>query len=391
MKILMPTTEFPPDAGGVATLAYEQAAGLARLGFQVQVEAVDHGQATQRPQPPPQAMFRYRPIPAGPVWRLLPLLNDLLRTVRTSQPDFICCPTYRGFGLPVSLVARLTGIPYSIFLHGTELNTERRSKGRLRAMDFVLRKAAFVATNSRNTLRIVRESFPTVTRTKVLLPGVHADRFTSPVLAEEGGRLRAEWLGCMGRPAEGEPVILVSLCRMVREKGIDLVLEAVAMLARRRPDLPLYYVAVGGGTDLLEFRQLSVELGIADKVIFPGPLPYSKSPSALKAADLYVQPSQPVGQFLESFGISFLEAQAAGLPCIGSDWGGVPEAVTKDETALLVPTGNAEAIAGAIEAIASDPALRRRMSEQAARRAQAMSWARHAEQLAEAIRESEST
>ena len=115
--------------------------------------------------------------------------------------------------------------------------------------------------------------------------------------------------------------------------------------------------------------------------LFSGPIPYESISAAYLAADIYAQPSQPVGEFLESFGISFVEAQAAGLPCIGSDWGGVPEAVARDETALLVPVGDHDAVAAAVRTLVKDPGRRTAMASAARLHAARYSWRSHAERL----------
>ncbi len=399
MKILMPTTEFPPHPGGVASLAYEQAVGLAELGHSVLVETVVFGDGAHAPVCPPNVEVAYRAVRQKAIWRLLPLTWNLLKVVREFRPDFVCSPTYRGFGLPLMLVALLTRVRYSIYLHGSELVTEHKSGVRRTLMKLVLSRASFVATNSINTLNMVRELAPGLApRLVAILPGVHASRFSGGNLEEEGAVLRSgrfkEFSAravtsleqIPNSPSSTPPVVLTALCRMVRAKGIHLILEAVSRLQERRPDLDLYCVFAGGGPDLQSFRELSVSLGLEDRTMFIGAIPYRNSAAFLKAADIYVQPSMPVGDFLESFGISFLEAQAAGLPCIGPRWGGVPEAVIEGETALLVEPGDIEGLIEAIARLADSSALRSMMSVKAVVHAANMSWSCHAAQLSDIIR-----
>lgn len=386
MKILIPTTEFPPDPGGVASLAYEQAVGLARLGHTVRVETLARGTDTWQPcaSPVEGTEFVYREIGSGPVWRLGPLAANLLKALRSFRPDFIHSPTYRGYGLPLLVAASLKRVPYSVYLHGTELNTEQRSRMRRTIMGAVLNGATQIFTNSENTLRLLHGLYPKIGgKAAALQPGVHAQAFRTGETERRARGLRSEWL------AEADPrsVVLLSVCRMHRSKGIQLVLQALERLLKRRPDLPLLYVVAGGGGELDAFRALASELGLDRSVRFLGPLPYGETAHVYRAADLYVQPSIPVGNFLESFGISFLEAQAAGLPCIGSNWGGVPEAVAAGETALLIPPGDLDALTGAIETLASDAGLRNSMSEKALRRAEAMDWSVHARKLSAIIQQ----
>jgi phosphatidylinositol alpha-1,6-mannosyltransferase len=386
VRILMPTSEFPPQAGGVATVAYEQARGLAARGNEVFVEAI-HAAATVAEPLFPGAVVRRSQVRAGAVARIGPLMRLTWAAAREHRPHFIWTPTYRGFGLPVPFVAAALGIPYGIFVHGTEVHTETRSAARRRVMRGVLSRAAFIATNSHNTRRLLLGHFPSL-RTPIvpIHPGVHVDRFRDPSAAADGRRLRDEWLGRLPDAAAisgsgREPVLILSAARMARLKGEDFVLRALAENLRRDTRFPAVYAAVGEGPDLAEFRDLATRLGISGRVLFPGPVPYQSIPAAYLAADIYAQPSQPVGDFLESFGISFVEAQAAGLPCIGSDWGGVGEAVKAGETALLVPVGDQPAVTEAVRELVLDQGRRAAMASAARDHAGGYSWGTHAERL----------
>ena len=100
----------------------------------------------------------------------------------------------------------------------------------------------------------------------------------------------------------------------------------------------------GGGELLDDFRAQSARLGIAERVHFLGAVPHSRLPAVLRAADLLVLTTEPP----ESFGIVLIEAMAAGLPTIATEYPGVRAVVDEGETGLLVPPGDANAVAGAI-------------------------------------------
>lgn len=381
MKLLMVTTEFPPHHGGVATLAYEQARGLAALGVDIEVLTILPKGIFEAPD----TTLKVRPLKcrAGAIWRLMPLFFALLRHSLMFRPQFIHCPTYRGFGLPVFAVNILLGIRYCIYLHGTEVNTEVASCLRKFIMKTVLSRAAFVGTNSHNTAALTKAAFPKAAIQFVpLLPGVHM-----PVEQNGCEGLRSKWLTALTGSAERSEgvVILLAVCRMVLSKGVDTVVRALSILLERRPELPVFFVGIGGGEDLEHFRNLVAEKHLSARVLFPGSVPYGEAAVAYSAADIYVQPSKPAGAFLESFGISFLEAQAAGLPCIGSRWGGVPEAVQDGTTALLIEPGNDLDLSRAIERLCDDVELRTRMGAAARERALSMSWKCHSEKLKQMI------
>lgn len=113
---------------------------------------------------------------------------------------------------------------------------------------------------------------------------------------------------------------------------------------------------VGGGTlgDYgIQARSEARRLGVASKTMWLGQR--DDVPEILSAFDLYVLPSEE-----ESFPLSILEAMAAGLPVVATAVGGVPECVVPDETGVLVPPGNRDALARAIIELAGDPKRRRR-------------------------------
>ena len=101
-----------------------------------------------------------------------------------------------------------------------------------------------------------------------------------------------------------------------------------------------------------------------------GSVPNVELPPFERACDLYVGTS--IGG--ESFGIVLVEAMAAGLPVVASDIPGYDEVVTDGVEGCLVPPGDAVAVANAVEAIASDPALAVRFSEAGRARAAAFDW-----------------
>ncbi len=120
--------------------------------------------------------------------------------------------------------------------------------------------------------------------------------------------------------------------------GIAYLVRAVAMIRDRVPELKM--ILVGKGRQEDSIRQLCRELGLEDRVHFPGWIPNAELPRTMAQFDVMVMPS-----LYESFGVSALEASACGVPVIASDAGGIPEVVVDGQTGLLVPPGDPQAIA----------------------------------------------
>ncbi|MBX7244827.1 MAG: glycosyltransferase family 4 protein [Candidatus Sumerlaeaceae bacterium] len=363
-------------------MAFEQARGLGAVGHDVRVETLDFTRFGSHPLLP-GVEVNYQPIRARAILRLAPMTLQLRSAAASFRPDWIHCPQYRGYGLPVLATAHLARVPYSVYLHGTELRTESKSTARRAILSRVLHGAAFLATNSENTRKITIELFPRLAdRIFAIPPGVHAERFSKSSFPEASATVRKKVLSTIPSSiAALNPVLLVSVSRISRQKGIHMMIRAFAEIVKLNPTFPAVYAAFGSGPATEEFRSLAQSLGVGDRVVFPGPIPYEETPPIYHAADIYAQPSQPEGDFLESFGISFLEAQASGLPCIGSEWGGVPEAVLRNESALLVPIGDTQALATAIQRLVRDPELRQTMGKKGLAHAGCTSWTAHIQML----------
>jgi glycosyltransferase involved in cell wall biosynthesis len=364
----------------VATLALEQARGLAELGHEVRVLAVSSPSA---PVPGTNGAESFticrRTTTRGAIARLPDLYRELRQQLLEFRPDIVWVPTYRGFGLPALLSSSRGGVPYGLYFHGTEIQTEVRGVFRRAVMNQVISRAALVCSNSDNTARLLHDAFRAA-NVLAVKPGVKPERFDGADVDERSAELRAQW-----RAQEPAAIVLLSMCRLDAGKGLLLVLQALAELLRTHPQLNWLHVIAGQGPQREDLLKYISQHGLSDRVRLLGPVEYDHVPAYYRAADVYVQPSQPHGPFLESFGISFLEAQAAGLACIGSDWGGVPEAVEKDESALLVPTGDVEALREAIRVVLVDPKRRQAMGERGKQIAQRHTWRLHAEQLSDAL------
>ena len=154
------------------------------------------------------------------------------------------------------------------------------------------------------------------------------------------------------RPEELEPVApadnasdFVFVGELRRLKGIDLLIEAAAMI---RAERPCRVVIVGDGPDGAAFREQATRRGLAADISFPGAMPARE---AFRLGRVLVMPSRA-----ESLPYVALEAAGAGLPLIATDVGGVPEIVRDTDTTLVTP-GDAAALAVAMRNALDTPAL----------------------------------
>jgi glycosyltransferase involved in cell wall biosynthesis len=169
---------------------------------------------------------------------------------------------------------------------------------------------------------------------------------------------------------------MIFACRQLfPRKGIRFLVEAAAKLKPRFPDLKV--VVAGDGFERPDLIALAERLGIARDVTFLGWVPNSELPQYYRAAALSVIPSLE-----EGFGIPAAEAMGCETAVVASDAGGLPEVVEHGVTGLIVPRGDASALAGAIGELLADPARRARMGRAGRERAlRLFDWDRSAEQF----------
>jgi phosphatidylinositol alpha-1,6-mannosyltransferase len=138
-------------------------------------------------------------------------------------------------------------------------------------------------------------------------------------------------------------------------KGYDMLLEALAILQRRRPELPLTLRIAGGGSRLPALQGLAAELGVADRVEFTGPISRSQLAHHYASCDLFAFPSKVMEKgreyIGEGFGVVNIEAAACGRPVLTSTHGGCPETIVPNTTGILVDPTRKEAIADGIESM----------------------------------------
>jgi colanic acid/amylovoran biosynthesis glycosyltransferase len=174
------------------------------------------------------------------------------------------------------------------------------------------------------------------------------------------------------RPQEppSPPLRLLMSCRLTEKKGVAYALRALA----RCRELPEWELEIlGDGPLRAQLERLAGDLGIAPRVRFRGSVPYETHLEALRRAHLFLAPSVTAADGDAEGGapVSLIEAHAAGVPAVASRHCDIPEVVRDGTTGLLVPERDTDALAGAIQRLARDAGLRRRMGQAARRHVEA--------------------
>jgi phosphatidylinositol alpha-1,6-mannosyltransferase len=170
-----------------------------------------------------------------------------------------------------------------------------------------------------------------------------------------GGAAVRERLGLGRRP------VVACISRLVPRKGQDTLITAWPQIKAQVGDAVL--LLVGDGPYAPELKRLAGLRGVGDDVIFTGPVPWAELPGYYDAADVFAMPcrTRRGGLDVEGLGIVYLEASATGLPVIGGDSGGAPDAILDGETGYVVR--DRPGVAARITELLTDPAKARAMGE----------------------------
>ena len=184
------------------------------------------------------------------------------------------------------------------------------------------------------------------------------------------------------RPPLGTTPVVGFAGRLVPKKGVDVLLRAIALLRERMPEVRL--IVAGDGPERIGLERLARELGIRDAVEFAGHLAQDEMERALGTAWVQAVPSR----WEEPFGLVAAEAMMRGTAVVASAGGGLAEQVVPGETGELVPSGDAGALAAALEGVVRDHGHAERLGDAARSRALAESTIdRHVDRIVAAYAE----
>jgi glycosyltransferase involved in cell wall biosynthesis len=185
-------------------------------------------------------------------------------------------------------------------------------------------------------------------RVELLPPAVRAAEFKGP--------RNDAFLARYGLDA-GRHRIALALGRISRAKGIDLLIDAAALLAPALSDLRVLVVGPDWGERAAAERRV-LAAGLAHAFVFTGPLPRADVRRALRSAHVLAHASR-----FEAFGIVLLEAMAAGLPVVAVGISAVPEVVDDGHTGLLARPEDPQSLADCLGTVLGDEALAAELSK----------------------------
>ncbi len=350
---LLTCLDFPPLGGGIARFMdelarkYPPAQLIVSTGGGPGAAASDATYPNRIDRLPIDASHLKRP------WSVVRWSSRVVALARETNAEFAWCGNLRPAGYPVWWAHRRLGLPYGILLYGHDLlSTRTRTRstsfkaGQARA---VLGNASVIVAISAYTEQLCADYLEELgigearARLRRVPLGTDPDRFrpgldTSDVRRKHGLPDGGRWL--------------VTVARLTPHKGFDTALRALAALGPGYEDVR--YLAIGSGGQERELRRLAEDLGLSERFHLLQGVGDADLPVLYNVGTVYLGLSRVIGQQVEGFGISLIEASASGLPVIGGRSGGVEDAVREGETGLLVDPEDVGAVAVLVRGLLTD-------------------------------------
>ena len=285
--------------------------------------------------------------------------SAFFRLVNEKKPDVLHAHWLLPNGFIAGHISRLTGIPLVIQIHGSDVFTAEKNALFRSMARYAAKHAQYIVSPSPDLTK--RLGGIGIDTGKIgLVPNTVEADFSSGVTTDDTDTLKKT----LGIPADH--VVVLAMGRMVYVKGFNFLLEAFRKIAGEKQNVTL--VLAGGGVIFEEMKELSVKLGIGDRVIMPGAVMRQDVPVYFRMADIYVVPSiRHESGAVDGLPVVVPEAMAAGLPVIASDLSGIPVLIRDGYNGKLVKERDVDGIADALRNLIDDRDLREQFGERSRR------------------------
>lgn len=355
------THEFFPTRGGIASYCHEFARAASAMGHAVQL----HG--PQRAKPHGIGKI-YKVIPGRATGNhgVLALLKTrkLLKETLSQYPNDLHLLAEPGPIIAYGMLSQKYRANTHCFLtlHGTEINKWQHFSLQSIAARRALRAATAIRTVSTPINSLTEMAFPLLANKLRAVPNALPADYQS-----------------IAPPANTKKTTtrlkILSVGRIHPRKGYHEVLTALSKIPMSMKDAIQYTIA-GAEKDRCYLNKLK-QLASKHEITLHFQLNPSDSDlsKCYAQADVFTLTSVPYKNSVEGFGLVYLEAGAYGLPCLAYDIGGVKDAVRHNETGILIPSGDTDALAKAIQFLFKNPTDRIRLGKNNQHHATARTWA----------------
>jgi phosphatidylinositol alpha-1,6-mannosyltransferase len=352
LRTLLVTNDFPPRPGGIQNYLNSLATRLPADDLVVYAPSWE-GSSGSHGEFDAAAPFE---VVRHPTSLMVPT-PDVLRRAKQIMRSRECEAVWFGAAAPLALLGhslRASGARRVIAsTHGHEVGWSMLPGAR-QALRRIGETTDVLTYVSKYTRTRFAAAFGPMAGLELLPSGVDTELFKPDAGAREEIRRRHDL---------GDRPTIVCVSRLVPRKGQDMLIQTLPELRKRVPDVVL--LLVGGGPYRKHLTQLVADLGVAENVVITGSVPWQELPAHYVAGDVFAMPARTRGKGLdvEALGIVYLEASASGLPVVGGNSGGAPEAVLDEVTGHVVDGRDVDQLRETLASLLADPVRARRMGE----------------------------
>jgi len=344
-KILIATGIYPPDIGGPATYSKILYDKLPNKGFGVEV--LSFGGVRYLPKVLRHVVYFFQVLIEG--------INS----------DIIFAQDPVSVGFPAVLASKVLGKKFILKIVGDYAWEQYSGKGGAKGIE-EFQKGGFDPITE---LRRKIQKYTARNAEVILVPSKYLKKIVSDGWGVDEYKIRVVYNALEETEVSiskeeaikelhlsGE--VLVSAGRLVPWKGLDVLIEVVALLSKEKPGLNLVIIGDGPEKDTLEKKARNI--GVSDRVLFTGALPKEKLMKYLVGGDLFV-----LNTGYEGFSHQLLEVMSVGMPVITTKIGGNPELVEDGKNGILVEYNNKEDLSKAIKTLFDDKNMTQKLADKA--------------------------
>jgi len=288
-----------------------------------------------------------------PSW--LPLFWRVRKIIKKEKIQYLQFGHYFNIVTIGLIFKKLFGLPYLIYTHGVDTLIPQKSYLQKKIMIWNLKNADWVVANTEFMKQKLIELGIFPSKIIVVYPSLKQNIFEVKTSADNVKQ----------KYNLDNKKVLLTLGRLVKRKGQDMVIRCLPELIKKVPNL--IYLIVGDGPDRKYLEDLVDKLHLNKHVVFTGAIEdtLAKKLPFYQIADIFIMTTREEKEKkdLESFGLAYLEAQSQKLPVILGTAGGTQETIIENQTGLSVNSKNVKEIFQAIIKLINNPDQSKKMGE----------------------------
>jgi len=345
MNTLLVTSEFPPFKGGIANYYGNLVDSWPRTES---LTVLDNNKGEL--------------ISGRRFWPWRHAFKTIKERIKKDKTDYVLVGQVLPLGTVVWALSLIRPLKYAVFFHGLDLGYSfRRPRKKILARLIIKRADKIICANSYVKAQIDKYYPKGSAKTIIANPGIP---MKIPQPKEE---ILTQLKRNYGLGGKSDQIILFTLGRLVKRKGVDYVIGALNDIPNELSAKLKYFVAGIGPEE--GYLKALVPAKLKERVIFLNELADNEKWAWFNLCDIFIMPARDISGDYEGFGIVYLEANLCGKPVIAGLAGGVKDAVKHNYNGLMVDPEDENSIREAIISLATDRNLRDQLGRRGQTRA----------------------